>query len=556
MTTEYVIPDLVTASLEFDCTTTPEKGVNGVRKFSAFAAKMKAACLPPRDQPIFFNGRALKPVYASSDGLASGCFWAGSDEDGGEGEIILAPVGQESARIRIGVKLTRAQDGEKAWSEVEINPATMILGSNIHPAAFTNPQTGKNVPCPSSDWGAMSRTFRLGFEFLEQVTDGQIFPESTKLAIASGDFHLVRVQWACAKPTKDVRRVLQLLTVVYDQTIARGHGIINNAAHLGLEFTHYLDHESHHLTGVLFQKRHGKKLVFSASIYDKAARLQQMQQPIDQLDGVQTVTVKESVREDITAHSEGIIIIAKKAQKKLQTWGKAGIEYFDFISPDVFLRDEPKSTLWWLQRAVFILSHYRQEGNFKRFSFGVWLIPYIETDILHFDVIAGITAEGFHRALALRDPVALAWRSFKIASSVGWADRLAEAAKCSPATVYNRRAALKAALGIDFALPFQFYADVLHMGQASTAKPENIVKMLTAAKIQDGDALARLYREALADFENSRLTILNPFLVSRPRAMRLEHASKSSESDLTDAHDDFLDNFDGLDLPKRPAAKE
>jgi hypothetical protein len=87
--------------------------------------------------------------------------------------------------------------------------------------------------------------------------------------------------------------------------------------------------------------------------------------------------------------------------------------------------------------------------------------------------------------------------------------------------------------GIDIAFPPQLYSDVLHFGQASTARPENVAKMLAAVKAEDGEALLRLYTEALADFEHKRVTILNPALLDRPRAMPLE-APPSGPPELDD----------------------
>ncbi len=318
------------------------------------------------------------------------------------------------------------------------------------------------------------------------------------------------------------RQFLQLLTVVYDPRIARGSGIINNATHLGLEFEPRINRETHYLDGVLFRKFHGNKPVFSVGLYDKVVQLDRMNGALDLLPEAQAVTVKQSLHEVIKVHSEGIVILAEKAQRLLDSWGADGLEFFDFLAPLIFLREEPQSTLWWLMRSVFILSHQQRGGRFTRFSFGVWLVPYIETDVLHFDVIAGITAQGFHRLCGLSDPVAMAWRSDKVASRNGWAARLAKVAKVSEPTVYNRRDLWRDKFRIDIRFPLQLYSDILHFGQASTTKPENITKLLAAVQNEDAEAVLRLYAEALADFEHKRLTVLNPALLARPRALPLE----------------------------------
>ena len=122
----------------------------------------------------------------------------------------------------------------------------------------------------------------------------------------------------------------------------------------------------------------------------------------------------------------------------------------------------------------------------------------------------------------LSDPVAVAWRSDKVASRNGWAARLAKVAKVSEATVYNRRNLWRDKFGIDITFPLQLYSDILQFGQASTTKPENITKLLAAVQNEDAEAVLRLYAEALADFEHKRLTILNPALLARPRALPLE----------------------------------
>jgi hypothetical protein len=524
MSTEYLILDAVVASLTIGNASTEDDNTSGLPRYAAYLQNFTAICQPQREVPIFFRGRAYYPVYANSDGLGTGCSWTDSGDNGGVGQIVFAPAHRPDAYVCVCIKFAVAKDCQTAWLEVAFNPTSMRLGHNIHPSAWIHPATGVEVVSPSSHWDAMSDDFRLGFVLLEEVAGGKLFDEETRLAIERGDIKQVRVQWAATKMVKpaSVPQFLQLLTVVYDPTIARGSGIISNATHLGLDFRPHIDPENHQVTGVLFRKLHGRKPVISVSLYDKWVSLEKNHRDPRLLTDAQEETVKESVREDITVHSEGIILIAKKAQKQLESWGKEGLEFFDFLAPEDFLSQEPKSTLWWTQRSVYVLSHFRERGKFKRYSFGVWLVPYIEDDVLHFDVIAGITAHALHRMRGLRDPVAEAWRKVRVDASENWAERLAQAAKCSVATVYSRRDLWWKEIGIDIAFPPQLVIDVLHFGQASTARPENLAKMLAAVKAEDGEALLKLYTEALADFEHKRVTILNPALLERPRAMPLE----------------------------------
>jgi hypothetical protein len=287
----------------------------------------------------------------------------------------------------------------------------------------------------------MTRSFRLGFESLEAMNEnGPLFDAETKATIERGDIHLVRAQWAATKPVAKCAEFLQLMSVIYGQTIARGQGIVDNAKHMGLKFTAYAhpDPTEDRLTGIMFEKLHGKKRLFSVALYDKFARLQQVHQE-GALSVVEAETVNQSVREDITAHSEGILIIVEAAQRKLENMHELERKFFDFISPDEFLKGEPEPTVCWLQRAIYLLSHYRRQRQSRfspkrwaRGSFATWLVPYIERRVLQFDLIARITTEGYHALLALDDKVAAAWRSDKTPCAGNWAGRFAKVAGCAP----------------------------------------------------------------------------------------------------------------------------
>jgi hypothetical protein len=156
-----------------------------------------------------------------------------------------------------------------------------------------------------------------------------------------------------------------------------------------------------------------------------------------------------------------------------------------------------------------------------RYSFGTWLVPFVEKQVLHLDVVAGITTEGYHALLALPDKVAVAWRSDKTPGAGGWAGRLARVAGCSRSTVFNRRDKWWRVYGIDIAFPLQMYSDILHFGHNSIAKPATITALMVAVDQEDGDEAVRLHADAIADFERKRVEIVNPALLKRPRAMEL-----------------------------------
>ena len=149
-------------------------------------------------------------------------------------------------------------------------------------------------------------------------------------------------------------------------------------------------------------------------------------------------------------------------------------------------------------------------------------MPYVEQQLLHFDVVASITTEGYYALLALNDPVAVAWRSDPTPGAGNWAGRLAQIAGCSRSTVFNRRDQWRRVYGLDIAFPLQMYSDILYYGHNSLAKPESITALMEAVDQEDGDEVVRLHAGAIADFERKRVEIVNPALVRRPRAMELK----------------------------------
>jgi hypothetical protein len=529
MSREYIINDSIVACLAIPNPEVHHRDKGRESFFAGLSDQLRSICTPDSNAVIIFEGQTFHPCYANNDDPATGCSWVGGEHGAGTGQLILSLAVQPEWRVRLWIQFKVAKDDSEAWLTVDYNPTSLFVGHNVHPApGVIDPVTGEASLQPSSEWNTMTRVYRLGFYFLEAVAGVTLFEGKAKADIERGEIHLVRAQWAAAKPVKNISQFLQLICVIYGQTIARGEGIISNSSHLGMEFEPYPDLETHLVNGVKFRKFYGNKPLFSVSLYDKRANLEQKHQSLENFTVSEVKTVDGTVREDITAHSEGILVIVKAAQRQLRGWGAKGRKYFDFIKPDLFLGEEPRPTVWWLQRSICVLSHYWRGGKFVRFSFGCWLVPYAEDDILHFDVISDITWDGFQRMLALRDKVAEAWRNDMTPGADDWVGRYAEAAGCSRGTVRNRRADWREENGIDIAYPFGLYRDILFFGHNSIADPKNITKLLVAVENEDGKAVVRFHAEAIADFERKRVEIVNPALASRPWAMELKNPSTNA----------------------------
>ena len=554
MAIEYVVGDSIVACLLIKAPAPPATTPGAEPWFRSLAQLLRTVCSPKEDDVRFFDGRPYIAVYANNLDPKYSCSWTEKGDGRESGQVVLAWADQPRLRVRVKVQFRVAKDGSRAWLTVDYNPTTLMVGHNVHPAAFIDPQTGVVHNFPSSNWAAMTRAFRLGFEFLEAMCEPRpLFDPAAKRAIAGGHFHLVRVQYAATKAVTNVTDFLQESTVIYEQTIARGQAIVKNAKHLGLRFKPYAhpDPDDDRLSGLTLQKLHGTKLHVSVSFYDKLVRVQQMHQE-KTLTLAEAETVNGSVREDITAHSSFILTIVEAAQATLANMSEADRKFFDFLSPDQFLQGTPKSTVWWLQRAIFLLSCQREKGRWVRYSFARWLVPYVEKEVLHLDVVARITTRGYHALLALNDPVAAAWRCDPTPGARDWAGRLARVAGCKRSTVYNRRDEWWEKYGIDIARPLQMYSDILYFGHNSIAKPESITALMVAVEQKKGREVVRRHAVAIADFERKRLEIVNPALVSPPRAMELNLPPIPSP-----ALDDLAFDRDAVALvaavPKKPA---
>ena len=363
---------------------------------------------------------------------------------------------------------------------------------------------------------------RMGLYLLPELarqaglTNRDLLRDRTLQAIKDGDVHVTRSQWAAYLPA-DVLAFLQLLVVLYDQIIAYKKGIIQLATHLGLRFVRYPP--TGPLTGVTLQKKQGKKLQYSISFYDKAVEVARMRQGRT-LTRLEATTVRSHVRLDMTVHSAGVLTLIGEARRRLPRLLKKRPTFLDAGSAQRFLTEAPRPTVWWLERAVSILS-YTTTSNCSRRSFGSWLLPQMLREVLHLDCIAEFTTADLDAVLRLNDKVVAAWRQTERAED-DWAGALAQAAGCSKGWVYERRKQLLAKYKIDLALPFAFYRDLVFFGPNSLTKPKDRAALNAALARGDAATNLRLRQQAVKDFDRRRIdvvgaTVRSPALLMSPK---------------------------------------
>ncbi len=568
MSTEQLIQDSIVASVTLDESNDPSQ-----REQQRIRTALERICHDRRADVVVLFGRAhrilrWRPAIPTSHSSFT------TNDRGCSAEIFLEACDEPAQQARIEVTLKRRDDDPMlSWLAINFNPTTILGGNNVHPAAPRDPSGGV-VRHPSSALSVVQRTLRLGFDLLDELyrqvsnTRDSLYSEHTRERVRRGRFRIHWVQWAAYLPTQDPVLCLQLIAVLYGQTIARGKGLIDLAAHLGLKRDRFTDDETHEVKAVLLRKLHGNRPVYSVDFYDKRRRVSQVRQGKTLTDS-EKETVDHCVRLDITAQSDGVVAICKAARSRLKKWREAGLGSAAWHWEADFLSGEIEPTAWWLERAVFLLALSRENDRLVRQSFAAWLVPHMLQKVLRLDVIAGFTSTGFHELRALDHAVAAAWREIEDNGGENWALSLAKAARCSSATVYNCRNEWLEKFGIDVALPHAFYRDMLFYAPNSLTEPKVRSAWLDAVRKGDGAAMVRGARHAQAVFKRLRTSVVGSAIRADPRRMAVKVTPESALSptssrtgaprclpalscgDRERRRDRFEDDLAWLDAPER-----
>jgi hypothetical protein len=530
MPTEPLITDTIVQRVALDWRGS-NPGLTQSTSLQDVTAVLAAFPRLPAGHVFVIYGRAHSLLLPHPANPKQGTRWTPDLAGGGTLELVLARVDEPAQQVHLEYH-AYAQQGEvdldapKSWLGTDFNPTTIPTGNNVYPATIADPETGEFDETPSSSPGFLIAANRMGLDLLPQLAmqagliNGDLFSRQTWRAIKHGDVHVVRSQWAAYLPA-DVRAFLQLLVVLYDQTIAHKQGIIQLAKHLGLTFTRYPP--TGPLTGVKLQKYQGNKLQYSVSFYDKAVEVARMRQGRT-LTRLEATTVRRHVRLDVTVHSAGVLTLVGEARRRLPQLLQKRPQYFG--GHQRFLSEAPGTTVWWLERAIWILSH-TTTPDCSRGSFGSWLIPQMLRDVLKLDTIAGFTAADLDAMTRLDDPVVTAWRTTERVED-DWAGALAQAAQCARGWVYERRKHLLAKYKIDIKIHFAFYRDLVFFGPNSLTKPQHRAALIAALARGDAATNLRLRQQAVKDFDRRRLGVVGATVRSPPLLMSPKVALKST----------------------------
>ena len=458
-----------------------------------------------------------------------------TNDRGCSAEIFLEVCDEPAQQARIEITLTRRDDEPLlSWLTIDFNPTTILGGNNVYPAASRDPRD-RVVRHPSSALSVVQRNLRLGFDLLDELyrqvlnASNSLYSACTRERVRQGRFRIFWAQWAAYLPTSDPVLFLQLIAVLYGQTIARGKGLIDLAAYLGLKRGRYTDDETDEVKAVLLRKLHGNRPVYSIDFYDKRRRVSQVKQGRSLTDP-EKETVDNCVRMDITAQSDGVVAICTAARSRLKKWRQSRLGFAAWQWEAEFMADEIEPTAWWLERAVFLLSLSWEQDRLIRRSFATWLVPHMLQKVLRLDVISGFTSRDFHELCALDHEVAAAWQEIEDYGGENWARRLSKAAQCSPATVYNCRNEWLEQFGIDVALPHAFYCDMLFFAPNSLTDPRDRSAWLSAVRKGDGAAIVKSVRHAQAVFYRLRTSVVGSAIRADLRSMAVKVTPESALS--------------------------
>ena len=135
--------------------------------------------------------------------------------------------------------------------------------------------------------------------------------------------------------------------------------------------------------------------------------------------------------------------------------------------------------------------------------------------------------------MLFRSEVAAAWSAVETAEPGGWATRLAKKAGCSLQTVYTRQKDWLKEYGIDIAVPYAFYRDLLFFGPASLTRPQHRSDLINAVREKNGDDAIRLHEQAATDFERWRTEDVGATIKSRPHRMEIKVARETPLAEAT-----------------------
>jgi hypothetical protein len=523
-----------------------------------------AICSAPTETEIEFYGRKHCFIWPTEMKRSQGTQILSRSDDPTDLSIkiqmTLAPKDQPAQHIRVTYRLFknncceeddpeyRKEGDPRYFLECEGNPTTVLAGNNVFPVTTVDQETGEAEKLPSSSRASMKVVNRALCDLLKAVSEA-VLPDRQCLLdfwtlnrIEEGNFELVRAQYCCYLSTPNVLRFLQLICLLYAQTVHDAERVSTLANHLGLAVKQFIG-KNNRVTGVQFQKRHGTKPVVSLVFYDKQRRIAQMRQG-KTLAPEEKELVNRAVRYDMTLHRRGIEQMVGEARKVLEEHRQKRPNFLANAVSANFLRETPETTMEMFEDAVTILSHKVVRNMPKRYSFSSGLVKRTLNGILGLGNIVKWTPARLHAFTELPNPVVKAWYAPELTKGKGrwpkkgdWTTPIMERTGLGKTHVYEERKQLLAEHGIDISIAHKFYRDLEHLGPKSLINAENREALNRAlSKNADKDEVFRLLHEGIDNFFAQLVEVVGATVNGPPTKLPLKKVGDTSSRSLQAKH--------------------
>jgi hypothetical protein len=470
------------------------------------------------DETVTVAGRdsSITCILAASPQAGGG---ANDPRFGCSGRIVFLCAESGQGQAGVAFKVRRGERGKPGTLVLTFNPSRLLTGADVQPTLIGKSQ--KPFEYPSSHFPVMTKLLEFPFELLEVVnhaiSNAKLFEER----VEAGRIRVHRVEWKASLPCSDANGLLQVLAIAMHQPISDGRVVTPLARHLGLTVKPEPDSDRDRMKSVSLEKRQGRRKLFLVRFSaDSAVGSHESAVPPQ-------AEASTSIRLTIVAHPDGLGSIVRAARRRVA----------QLIDRDERFREPGRRTdaavpnsAAQLSVASFVLSFDPSGDRLVRRSLADWLVRYLLNDVLRLDVIGKFTRQNLDRLSRVQDTVAVVWREMQAKHGANYAKAIAEAAGLSDQTVYDRRRTWRKEFGIDIAIPFSFYGDLLSLGSLSMAHSDQRTALL-AADTADAEALVRALTSAFADFDRRR-SLMGEIAGGAPSAVEVRAVDPTIEVKL------------------------
>jgi len=413
---------------------------------------------------------------------------------GCSGRIVLLSAESGLLGTAVRFKVRRGRRAKPGSLTLTFNLSRLLTGADAQPTLIS-PSSGKPSVYPSTLAWLMNKLLEFPFELLEAINHAISDAKLLEEKVNRERIRIHQMEWNAFLPCSDPNGLLQILAIAMEQPVSDGRIVCRLAGHLGLKPKYKADSHGDRMESVTLEKRQGRRKLFTIVFSADSA--------VGSHTGAVPAQAEEStsVRLTIVAHTDGLASIVQAARRRV---GKLIDRDERARELGRCIEDCASNTAAQLSAASCVLGYDPSADRLMPRSLADWLVRYVLHDVLRLHVIGKFTRQNLDRPSSLEDKVAVAWREPRAEQhGQNYATAIAEATGLSDQTVYDRRRTWLKEYGIDIAIPYRFYADLLSLGSLSTAHPKQRAALL-AADTADPDALVRALSSAFANFDRRR----------------------------------------------------